>query len=73
MQINGKDLQDLTPEELAQMLAEGNPMLVSSWASTSVLHIEHLQSKASISDSILFQSFSLKRLKITASPGRIVA
>uniref|UniRef100_A0A3P8U7V2 Interleukin-1 beta n=1 Tax=Amphiprion percula TaxID=161767 RepID=A0A3P8U7V2_AMPPE len=27
MQINGIDLQDLTPEELAQMLAEGNPML----------------------------------------------
>ncbi|XP_062274386.1 uncharacterized protein LOC133979773 [Scomber scombrus] len=27
MQINGKDLQDLTPEELAQTLAEGNPML----------------------------------------------
>ncbi|XP_039991962.1 interleukin-1 family member A [Xiphias gladius] len=27
MQINGMDLQDLTPEELAQMLAEGNPML----------------------------------------------
>lgn len=30
MQINGADLQDLTPEELAQMLAEGSPMLVSS-------------------------------------------
>lgn len=42
MQINGLDLQDLTPEELAQMLTEGNPMLVSSWASTG-LHIEHLQ------------------------------
>ncbi|XP_041661281.1 uncharacterized protein LOC121521237 isoform X2 [Cheilinus undulatus] len=27
MQINGVDLQDLTPDELAQMLAEGNPML----------------------------------------------
>ncbi|KAM7015206.1 uncharacterized protein LKV04_014845 isoform 2-T2 [Tautogolabrus adspersus] len=27
MQINGVDLQGLTPEELAQMLAEGNPML----------------------------------------------
>lgn len=33
MQINGADLQDLTPEELAQMLAEGSPMLVSSRAS----------------------------------------
>ncbi|XP_026175951.1 uncharacterized protein LOC113138041 isoform X2 [Mastacembelus armatus] len=27
MQINGMDLQSITPEELAQMLAEGNPML----------------------------------------------
>ncbi|KAG7234633.1 hypothetical protein INR49_004158 [Caranx melampygus] len=27
LQINGMDLQLLTPEELAQMLAEGNPML----------------------------------------------
>ncbi|CAJ1049467.1 uncharacterized protein LOC109987033 [Xyrichtys novacula] len=27
MQINGMDLHDLTPEELAQMLAEGNPKL----------------------------------------------
>lgn len=27
MQINSIDLEDLTPEELAQMLAEGNPML----------------------------------------------
>lgn len=33
MQINGVDLQDLTPEELAQMLAEGSPMLVSSQTS----------------------------------------
>lgn len=30
MQINGIDVQDLTPEELAQMLADGNPKLVSS-------------------------------------------
>ena len=34
MQINGMDLQDLTPEELAQLLAKDNPMLVSSWASS---------------------------------------
>ncbi|KAM4592839.1 uncharacterized protein PAE49_003815 isoform 2-T2 [Odontesthes bonariensis] len=27
MEINGVDLQDLTPEELAQMLSKGNPML----------------------------------------------
>ncbi|XP_070684721.1 uncharacterized protein [Pempheris klunzingeri] len=27
MQINNTDVQDLTPEQLAQMLAEGNPML----------------------------------------------
>uniref|UniRef100_A0A8C5DC84 Uncharacterized protein n=1 Tax=Gouania willdenowi TaxID=441366 RepID=A0A8C5DC84_GOUWI len=27
MQINGKDLRDVTPEEVAEMLAEGNPML----------------------------------------------
>ncbi|XP_030271237.1 uncharacterized protein LOC115580750 [Sparus aurata] len=27
MQINGIDVQDLTPEELAQMLADGNPKL----------------------------------------------
>ncbi len=53
MQINGLDLQDLTPEELAQALAEGNPMLVSSGAST-VLHIEHIQGRVSISDSIIF-------------------
>lgn len=30
MEINGTDLEDVAPEELAQMLAEGNPMLVSS-------------------------------------------
>ncbi|XP_034437237.1 interleukin-1 family member A [Hippoglossus hippoglossus] len=28
MQINGVDLQDLTPEELAEILAEGNPILM---------------------------------------------
>lgn len=28
MQINDVDLQDLTPEELTQMLAEGSPKLV---------------------------------------------
>ncbi|KAK2853828.1 hypothetical protein Q5P01_006489 [Channa striata] len=28
MQINGMDLQDLTPEELAKLLATGNPMLM---------------------------------------------
>lgn len=31
MQINDMDLQDLKPESLAQMLAVGNPKLVSSW------------------------------------------
>lgn len=30
MQINDIDLQDLTPEELTQMLAEGTPKLVSA-------------------------------------------
>lgn len=30
MQINDIDLQDLTPEELTQMLAEGSPKLVSA-------------------------------------------
>lgn len=34
MQINGVTLQDIIPEELAEMLAQGNPMLVSSWTST---------------------------------------
>lgn len=29
MQINDIDLQDLTPEELTQMLTEGSPKLVS--------------------------------------------
>jgi len=29
MEINGVDLQDLTPDELAQTLSKGNPMLVS--------------------------------------------
>lgn len=33
MQLNDIDLQDLTPEELAQMLAEGSPKLVSAQAS----------------------------------------
>lgn len=33
MQINDIDLQDLTPEELTQMLAEGSPKLVSAQAS----------------------------------------
>lgn len=33
MQINDIDLQDLTPEELTQMLAEGSPKLVSARAS----------------------------------------
>lgn len=35
MQLNGKDLQDVTPEELAESLAKDNPMLVSSWADNS--------------------------------------
>lgn len=30
MEINGVQLQDLEPEKLAQIIAEGNPMLVSS-------------------------------------------
>ncbi|KAF3686610.1 hypothetical protein EXN66_Car002282 [Channa argus] len=33
MQINGMDLQDRTPEELAQLLAQGNPLLVVHKAS----------------------------------------
>lgn len=44
MEINGRDLQDLPPEELAQLLAEDNPMLVSSWAST----LAYLQGRISI-------------------------
>ncbi|XP_020493629.2 uncharacterized protein il1fma [Labrus bergylta] len=34
MHINGVDLQDLTPEDLAEMLAEGNPMLTIHKPST---------------------------------------
>lgn len=30
MKVNDRDLQDLPPEELAQILAVGNPKLVSS-------------------------------------------
>lgn len=33
IQINGLNLQDLTPEELTEILAEGSPQLVSWWAS----------------------------------------
>ncbi|XP_054474794.1 interleukin-1 family member A [Anoplopoma fimbria] len=40
MQINGMDLQDLTPEELAQLLAEANPMLTVHKASMTKEHTE---------------------------------
>ncbi|XP_010730145.3 uncharacterized protein il1fma [Larimichthys crocea] len=40
MQINGADLQDLTPEELAQMLAEGSPMLTVHKAGSINEHTE---------------------------------
>ncbi|XP_071345503.1 uncharacterized protein [Trachinotus anak] len=40
MQINGVDLQVLTPEELAQMLADGNPMLKVHKASRIKEHNE---------------------------------
>lgn len=32
MEINGVDLRDLEPEELAKMIAEGNPLLVRQLA-----------------------------------------
>lgn len=37
MQVNGMDLQDFTPEELAQTLAKDTPMLVSPQTSLSIL------------------------------------
>ncbi|KAF1392661.1 hypothetical protein PFLUV_G00030380 [Perca fluviatilis] len=40
MQINGMDLQDLTPEELAQLLAKDNPMLMVHKASRMKEHTE---------------------------------
>uniref|UniRef100_A0A8C4I0X5 Interleukin-1 beta n=2 Tax=Dicentrarchus labrax TaxID=13489 RepID=A0A8C4I0X5_DICLA len=40
MQINGVDLQDLTPEELAEMLAKGNPMLTVHKAGRMKPHTE---------------------------------
>ncbi|XP_069553688.1 uncharacterized protein [Brachyistius frenatus] len=43
MQINGIDLRDLTPEELAQTLAEGNPMLTVHKAGRKKEHIEPSQ------------------------------
>lgn len=49
MQINGINLQDLTPEELAHMLADGNPKLVSSWASQrSMFHIPRYFKRKSV-------------------------
>ncbi|XP_078101746.1 uncharacterized protein LOC144514661 [Sander vitreus] len=40
MQINGMDLQNLTPEELAQLLAKDNPMLTVHKASRMKAHTE---------------------------------
>ncbi|XP_041792685.1 uncharacterized protein LOC121606433 [Chelmon rostratus] len=40
MQVNGIDLQHLTPEELAEMLAEGNPMLTVHKANRVKWHPE---------------------------------
>nr|BAM66992.1 interleukin 1 beta like 2 [Paralichthys olivaceus] len=40
MQINGVDLQDLPPEQLAEMLAEGNPMLLVHKQSNKKEHEE---------------------------------
>ncbi|TNN52100.1 Interleukin-1 beta [Liparis tanakae] len=42
MQINGLDLQDLTPEELAQLLATDNPMLTVHKASRTKEHTEQV-------------------------------
>nr|QJD09009.1 putative interleukin 1 family member [Cyclopterus lumpus] len=42
MQINGIDLQDLTPEELAQSLATDNPMLTVHKASRTKEHTEQV-------------------------------
>ncbi|KAI3377495.1 hypothetical protein L3Q82_008666 [Scortum barcoo] len=41
MQINGLDLEDVTPEELAQTLAKGNPMLTVHKASKTKDHTDH--------------------------------
>uniref|UniRef100_UPI0037E9397C uncharacterized protein n=1 Tax=Semicossyphus pulcher TaxID=241346 RepID=UPI0037E9397C len=41
MQVNGVDLQDLKPEELAQMLAEGSPMLTVHKAGVMNEHTGH--------------------------------
>ncbi|XP_070818856.1 uncharacterized protein [Chaetodon trifascialis] len=40
MQVNNIDLQDLTPEEVAEMLAEGNPMLTLHKASRMKWHTD---------------------------------
>ncbi|XP_032358762.1 uncharacterized protein il1fma [Etheostoma spectabile] len=40
MQINGMDLQDLTPEEFSQLLAKDNPMLTVHKASRMKKHTE---------------------------------
>lgn len=40
VQINGMALQDLTPEVLAELLAEGNPMLVSSCTNQHIQHTD---------------------------------
>ncbi|KAM9408770.1 uncharacterized protein KZ484_001155 [Pholidichthys leucotaenia] len=40
MQINGINLEDLTPEELAEMLAEGNPMLTVQQNNKTQEHAE---------------------------------
>lgn len=45
MEINGMDLQDLTPEELAEELAGDSPKLVSSQVSTmSIFSISRISS-----------------------------
>ncbi|XP_040897639.1 uncharacterized protein LOC121184198 isoform X1 [Toxotes jaculatrix] len=53
MQINGMDLQELTPEELAQTLAEGSPMLKVHKAAKIKEH-----NKLPSRDEEIFQPFS---------------
>uniref|UniRef100_A0A8C9X2H3 Interleukin-1 beta n=2 Tax=Sander lucioperca TaxID=283035 RepID=A0A8C9X2H3_SANLU len=48
MQINGMDLQDLTPEELAQLLAKDNPMLTVHKAS----RMEHTEQSFPAEDTL---------------------
>uniref|UniRef100_A0A3B4YQG8 Interleukin-1 n=1 Tax=Seriola lalandi dorsalis TaxID=1841481 RepID=A0A3B4YQG8_SERLL len=60
MQINGVDLQLLTPEELAQMLADGNPMLKVHKAAKVKEHNEQPSSDADTLHPVSMESTTLR-------------